>query len=64
MSPVAVVINAAEIPLATTVGDETPCSAIEWKALIIPSTVPVKPSSVEIEAIVDNTGSRLSINGI
>jgi hypothetical protein len=48
-----VLIKASEIPLESAVASGVPEDARAANALIIPSTVPIKPVSVEIEAIVE-----------
>ena len=50
--PAAVVISASEMPPASTAGLPTPSVVIAVNERIMPDTVPSKPSSGEIAAIV------------
>ena len=51
--PRAVLIKASEIPFARATASGAPAVARAENALIIPNTVPIKPTSVAIEAQVE-----------
>ena len=56
-SPTAVVISATQMPLAKTVGSPSPNSSTSWKTLIMPKTVPSRPSRGEMAAMVPTTST-------
>ena len=54
--PKAVLINASEIPVASADASGAPECAIPANARIIPSTVPIKPTNVAMDAMVAMIG--------
>ena len=62
--PYSVVTSASEMPEESRLGSPVPNTVISLKVLIMPVTVPSRPSSGEVAAVSERNGSRRSSFGL